>query len=204
VIIVERAGSILGPLPEWMKGYIKRNLRDLDIEVCVESAITSIEADKVVLSNGRSYSNALVIWAAGVKTAGFFEALPFQKNQQGRLFVDECLRVDDACFAVGDAACFRYRDGVLRMGVQFAIAQGLLAAQNIARLIKGLSLKKYKPVDFGYIVPMANNRACGVTLGLNMTGILAIMIHYCMCAYRSYGFSNKVGVLTGLNGGGRI
>lgn len=202
VTIVERAATVVGQIPEWMRGYVAGNLDRMGIGVCADCSIRSVEGGRIEVSGGRSFSDAVLIWAAGVKTAGFIGAMDFQKNSQGRLFVDEYLRLDEATFAVGDAACFRHRDSVLRMSVQFAITQGLAAARNILCLIKGEPLRKYRPVDPGYIVPMANNRACGNVLGANITGILAIALHYCMCAYRSYGFANKVGVLAKLNGGG--
>ena len=188
IAIVERAPSILGPLPEWMKGYVSGNLKRLGIEVFTNTSVDKVEG----------FSNPMLIWAAGVRTADFIQNLKVEKNTQGRIKTDEYLRVNDSCFAAGDAAYFSYKDNFLRMAVQFAIMQGDSAAGNILRSIRGNKLIKYKPVDLGLIIPLANNRACGKVLGVNMQGYLPILFHYIMCIYRTYGFKNKFGILKDL------
>jgi NADH dehydrogenase len=198
IIIIERAPTILGPLPEWMKKYVIDNLKNLNIEIFVNSTIDKIERDKVYLSEGRTLNNAFVIWAAGVKTAGFIQNLKVDKNPQGRIKVDEYLRLNDNCFVVGDAAIFSYKNSFLRMAVQFAITQGDFAAANIIKNIKGLSLNRYNPQDLGYIIPMANNRSCGTILGLDIKGFLPTIFHFIMCIYRSYGLKNKLGIIRDL------
>ncbi|MCK9603755.1 MAG: FAD-dependent oxidoreductase [Candidatus Omnitrophica bacterium] len=203
IIIVERSPAILGPLPEWMKKYVISNLKRLEIEVFVNSTIDKIEEDKVYFSEGRIINNAFTIWAAGVKTAGFIQDLKIDKNPQGRIKVDEYLRLNDSCFIAGDAANFSYKNIFLRMAVQFAIIQGDSAAANIIRDIKGLPLRKYRPLDLGYIIPMANNRSCGRVLGLNMKGVLPTIFHFIMCIYRSYGLKNKFAIIRDLIKGGR-
>lgn len=202
IIIVERAPMILGPLPEWMKYYAVSNLGKLQVEILVNSAVERIEGDKVYISQGKVFDQAMVIWAAGVKTPGFIQNLKAEKNPQGRLKVDDYLRLNERCFVVGDAAYFQHRDIFLRMAVQFAISQGDCAAANVTNSIQGRQLHKYRPVDLGYIIPMANNRSCGRVLGLNLRGYLPTMLHFLMCLYRSRGFKNKFGIIKGLTGGG--
>jgi len=195
IIIVERAGAILGSLPEWMRNYVSANLRCLNVEICPNSAIDRIDGRSVYLLGGRTFNNALVIWAAGVKTAGFIQDLRSGKNPQGRIKVDEYLRINDNCFAAGDAAFFTHKESSLRMAVQFAITQGECAALNIIKSIKGRSLKRFMPRDLGYIIPMANNRSCGMVLGVNLKGALPTALHFIMCIYRSYGMKNKFGII---------
>jgi len=203
IVIVERAPSILGPLPEWMKQYVLVNLKALDIEVLVNSAIDKLEPAKAYLAGGKVLDNALVIWAAGVKAAPFIQSLTVEKNQQGRIKVDAYLRLNDTCFVAGDASLVAERSGFLRMAVQFALAQGACAAANIRRSIKGLPLAAFRPVDFGYIIPMANNKSCGRVLGVNLKGKVPTLLHFFMCIYRSWGAKNQREILQNLIGGAR-
>jgi len=198
IMIAERAPAILGPLPDWMKNYVAANLKELGIEVCVNSTIEKIEGQSVILSGARIFNHALVIWTAGVKTAGFIQNLELENNPQGRIKVDEYLRVNDRCFALGDAALFAYKESSLRMAVQFAITQGECVACNIVNSIKGRNLKKFIPQDLGYIIPMANNRSCGAVFSLNLKGLLPTALHFLMCVYRSYGLKNKLGIIKSL------
>ena len=203
IIIIEHTSSILGPLPEWMKNYVSVNFKRLNVDVFVNSSIEKIENGRVYVSGGRVFNKAMVIWAAGVKTSGFIQDLKVEKNPQGRIKVDEYLRLNESCFVIGDTAYFSYKKAYLRMAVQFAIAQGSCVAINIIKNVKGCELKKYRPTDFGYIIPMANNRSCGRVFGINLRGFLPTMLHFMMCIYRSYGIKNKFGILNGLiNGDG--
>ena len=202
IIIVERAPAILGPLPEWMKKYVADNLRKLNIDILVNSAVEKIEGNKAYLSEGRILNKVMVIWAAGVKTAKFIQDLNVEKNPQGRIKVDECLRLNDTCFVIGDAANFGHEKIFLRMAVQFAIFEGDRTALNIIRSIKGLPLQKYQPVDLGYIIPMANNHSCGQVFGIKFKGLLPTIFHFIMCIYRSYGMRNKAGIIKNLITGG--
>lgn len=193
ITIVERAADILGPLPAWMKAYVKDNLRKLNIEVLLNTTV-----------EGLDYKKTMLIWAAGVKTPAFIQDLQVEKNPQGRIKVDGCLRLNGSCFVIGDTSYFEYKKNYLRMAVQFSIFQGRAAAGNIIRSIKGEKLKEYDPVDLGYIIPMANNRSCGTVFGLNLRGILPTILHFVMCIYRSYSFKNRFGIVRGLlTGGGR-
>ena len=198
VTIIERQPTILGPLPQWMKDYVGVNLSKLEIEVLVNSGIEGIDNRSIHLVGGKRLDNSLVVWAAGVKAASFIQNLSVEKSPQGRIKVDEYLRMNDSCFVAGDASNFAYKNGYLRMAVQFSIMQGYFAARNIIRDIENLSLKEYRPEDLGFIVPMANNVSCGTVLGADLKGRLATMLHFLMCIYRSHGMRNRLGIVADL------
>lgn len=202
VVIVERASSLLGPLPEWMKAYVYENLKRLDIEVFPNTVVEKVEERAVTLSSKKVFNEAMLVWVAGVKTADFLQDLAAEKNPQGRLKVDEYLRIGENCFVAGDCAYVAHGDAYLRMAVQFAIMQGLCSAVNVVRCARGLALKRYRPLDLGYIIPMANNRSCGMVLGHNVSGMAATMLHFAMCIYRSQGMKNRWGIASGLLTGG--
>lgn len=204
VVIVERSSSILGPLPAWMKEYVKKNLERQGIEILTDTLVDKLGERSVSLSGGKSFEPAMAIWVAGVKSAGYLQALDAPKNAQGRIESDSYLRLNASCFVAGDAGVFSAKAGPLRMAVQFAIAQGEHAAENLIRSIKGRPLIKFRPLDLGYIIPMANNNSCGRIIGLDARGYLPTLLHYAMCIYRSLGAGNKLGVFKGLlRGGGR-
>jgi NADH:ubiquinone reductase (H+-translocating) len=198
IIIVERAPGILGPLPEWMKSYVTENIKSMGIEVLTNSVIENIGLEEVSVSGGRVFKRSMLIWVPGVKTAEFIQKLNVPKNPQGRIVVDEYLRVRDNCFCAGDTAFFGSKNNFLRMAVQFAIIQGDQAAKNIIRSIKNMPLRKYRPLDLGYIIPMANNRSCGQVLGLNVTGYLATFLHFSMCIFRAISWKNRWGLICNL------
>jgi NADH:ubiquinone reductase (H+-translocating) len=195
VTIIERASSILGPLPEWMKAYTARNLtNNLGVDILTGTAVDKAFDERVILSDGKVFGNAMLIWVAGVRTSDFLRGIDLEKNPQGRLRVDEYMKIRDNCFVAGDCANVYHGGSFLRMAVQFSIYGSLVAAANIIRSIRGQELCKYRPVDAGYIIPMSNNRSCGQILGVKVKGRLATLMHFMMCIYRSYGLKNKLGV----------
>ena len=187
IIIVERAPAILGPLPDWMRAYAEKNLKNMGIDILTNSVIEKIQKDEVTLSAGRVFGNPMLIWVPGVRTADFIQKLAVNKNPQGRIVVDGYLRVNQYCFCAGDTALFGKNNNFLRMAVQFAITEGEHAAKNIIRSIRNVTLKKFRPLDLGYIIPMANNRSCGRVFGLNVKGIIPTLLHFMMCAFRLKG-----------------
>ena len=204
VTIIERAPSILGPLPEWMKAYVRENLHLLGITVYVNSGVEKYEGGTVRLTTGTVFNDALLVWAAGVRTADFIQRLPVEKNPQGRIKVDEYLRINESCFAAGDTSWYAHKGAFLRMSVQFAISQGEVAAENVVRSMRGRGLRRFTPADPGYIIPMANNKACGNVMGFEIKGTWPIGLHFLMCVLRSYGWRNRWGIIRDLfKGGGR-
>lgn len=196
IYIIERAKAILGPLPQRLREYTVLNLLKMGIKTYLETTITDIKGTTIKLSNQETIDKALLIWAAGVKTGDIVDKLDVPKGAQGRIKVDEYLRAEEDIFVIGDAAEFIYHDRPLRMAVQFSIIQGDIAAKNIINSIRGLPLKKYVPVDLGYVVPMANNRSCGILFGkLYVGGVIATLLHYMMCLYSLPTIRRKVGLL---------
>ncbi|UCG34754.1 MAG: FAD-dependent oxidoreductase [Candidatus Omnitrophota bacterium] len=198
IIIVEASPSILGPLPEWMKQSVLNNLRRLNIKILNNHTVEKVEGDNVFISGEKTYQNAMLIWVAGVKTPDYVQKLNTEKDNKGRLKVDRYLRINESCFAIGDCANFSCKNQSLRMAVQFSIHQGSFAAQNIIRSIAGKKLRKYRPLDLGYIIPLANNYSCGKVLGINIKGRLPTLLHFIMSIYRSWGLRNKLMVLRDL------
>ena len=195
VMLVEQADEILGALPEWMQDYCRVNLSRLKVVMYPASSLAEVSAGRVKLSNGISVNDAVLIWTAGVRPPAFVETLPYKKDGQGRLVVDAGMRCAEDCFAVGGAASFEHRGRPLRMAVSFAVAQADVAAQNVVRACLGRGRpKKFRPFDWGYLVPMANGRACGRVAGVRAAGRVAWCLYRVMCLYGSVSWRMRWGI----------
>jgi NADH dehydrogenase len=195
VVIVELTDRILGPLPDWMKAYCLKNLRDLGIDIHLETKIEDVGTRSVSLSNGKSFSNALLIWSAGMKPPAITDSFDVSREAQGRLAVDDSLMFRPNAFAAGNTGCFKVSGECHRMSGQAAVQQGAHAAKNIVRLIRRGEPQGFKPLDMGYFVPMANWRSCGEFFGKNVTGSLGTFLHYLTSAYRAHDLLSKGGIL---------
>ncbi|MBN3040392.1 MAG: FAD-dependent oxidoreductase [Candidatus Omnitrophica bacterium] len=202
ITIIEQSSGILGPLPGWIKDYTIENLKRLEIDIITGSSIEKVENRDITLSDKRQLKDCMLIWCAGVKVPDIVDNLKGQRGRQNRVVVDEYLRLSENCFVIGDASCFNHKNVPLRMAIQFSLVQGRIAAKNIISTQKNKRLIKYRPRDLGYIVPMVNNRSCGIVLGIKVKGFLATFLHFFMCIYRSLTFYNKFGLIKDLIRGG--
>ncbi|MBP7088983.1 MAG: FAD-dependent oxidoreductase [Candidatus Omnitrophica bacterium] len=202
VIIIEKTHRLLVSLPDWVVGYVQKNILNLGIEVFLDNSVAEVAKSSVSLSSGQRFESTLLIWTAGVKTSDYIFKIDSEKTSQGRLKVDEYLRINRECFVAGDAAAFFKNDIPIRMAVQFSLAEGRLAAHNILNTINQKKLIPYQPKDLGYIIPMANNKSCGLILGVRVKGFLASFFHYFMCVYRSQGLKNRWSLIINLFKGG--
>ncbi len=198
IVIVEKTAGLLGRLPPWMQKYVQSNLRNMGIKIFTNTEFESFNDGTLKLKNNQIFKKAYVVWAAGVKAPELLKIIGIKTAVQGKAVVDEYLRVNSNCFCVGDSAFIENNGQPLRMGVQFAIEQGGLAARNVIQSLKRKKLKKYYPIDLGYIIPMANNKACGFVLGRGVKGLFAIFFHYLMCIFRSFYLHNKFGIIRDL------
>lgn len=199
VSVIERDEEILKMMPRWIQDYGRMNLCAMRINLYTGCSVRSVTEDLVKLSNGLEFRDCLLVWTAGVTTPLLVQNLPFRRDKQGRLLVDSRLSLREDHFAIGDVASFEDRGRTVRMAVQFALAQAGVVAENIARICcQQKRLKRFKPGDLGYLLPLANRRASGKILFFRAWGFGAWMMHYALCLWRSWTWKNRWGIVRDL------
>lgn len=190
IYIVEKGGDILGMLPGWIRREVRDELERMNIEVVLNDSLDGYDGEQARFSSGREIEDAFCVWSAGVKTPGYLEGAPLEKENT-RIRVNEDLTPSgkraEGVYAAGDAAYFYDRKNAraLRMAVMFSLAEGKTAAANIANSAAGKPAVRYKPVDLGYLIPMAGGKAPGIVMGARVHGHAGYLMHYLMCLYRS-------------------
>lgn len=195
ISIVERAPAILPMLPDWIRNEAREELSRTGIEIITEDSFKDYEDGNIILESGGKIEDAVCLWSAGVKTPGCIQDSAAEK-EKSRLKVDSYLRVNENVFAAGNTAAFREEgaDDLLRLAVMFSLAQGKVAAQNVVNAILNKPLVEYKPLDLGYLIPLASGKAPGIVLGRKVHGRSGYFLHYFMCVYRSW-WPNNVKLL---------
>jgi NADH dehydrogenase FAD-containing subunit len=201
VIITENSQEILAASPQWVRRQSRRELEKANVEIILGEKLGSLGSGEVLLSSGRKIDDTVCVWAAGVRPPEFLENIPGEKFR-GRIRVDRVLNPEKrSCgsdlFVAGDAAAFfpDSSERPLRMAVMFAISQGITAAENIMRKIKGEDLGVYRAVDLGYVIPLSRGKAPGLVLGKKIPSRIGYLLHYFMCLYRAP-FRGKVRILS--------
>ena|GEM_PF-291428 len=196
VILVEKTARVLGNLPAAVGGYVKSLTSDLGFDVVVNSSVISFNGTDVTLETGEVFEDVFFVWTSGTKRAiedisGGFISLP-----DGRMRVNEFLQVSgyENVFAAGDCAAIKSGDAYLRKAVAFSVSSGATAGKNIVRSLNNTPLKRFRPVDLGWVIPMYPS-SIGKLLGVPVRGRLGLGLHYLTCGYRTHDLESLRGYL---------
>lgn len=142
VILIEAGSRVLSPFPEDLSEKARLQLRQLGVEVRLNTPVADIRPGEVVLKPGADAAPGenilragLVLWGAGVVAAPLARALDMPVDRAGRLVVqpDLSLPGHPEVFALGDIAAVARPDGKPVPGVAPAAMQmGRHAAQALA------------------------------------------------------------------------
>ncbi len=199
IVIVELGSQILSQVPAGFRAYTLANLKNMSIEVKTQTTVQDMEGGTVMLTDGTTIEEAVLVWEPGVAAPKLADTLGVEQGAQRRVKVDPYLQASQRCFVAGDSALPMDETNVpLRLSVQFALQEGACAADNIVRREEQRPLRALRPLDLGYVIPMANNRSAGKALGIPVYGVAATSLHYFMCMLRAQGSETRWGVFRDL------
>jgi NADH dehydrogenase len=141
VIIVERDNEIGPDLGAGPRPVIVEALEALGVQWRLGAAVTSVDADGLITSEGERIEASTVIWTAGVRASALTAHIPAERDALGRLHVDRNLRVlgVDTVYATGDVAYAATDDdgNHAMMSCQHAMNLGRSAGHNVAADLLG-------------------------------------------------------------------
>jgi NADH dehydrogenase len=105
-LLVDAAPKILPEIPHRLGEYAAKQLRRRGVDIRVGTTLTAVEPHAAVLSDGDRILTSTVVWTAGVRANQLNERLGLPLDEQGRIKVDETLRVEGTpnVWALGDGA----------------------------------------------------------------------------------------------------
>lgn len=186
ILIAESGDALCRATGPRCSAYVTRQAQLGGVELLRETRVASVDGTKLELTNGERLTDTHLLWATGVETPPCVRALDLPQTPDGRLICDASLRLADGLFVAGDCAGVTHRGHPLRMSIQAALMQGAAAARNAERALKRHPPRRYRPVDLGYVVPLAHGVACGNALGIPVKGRPGMLLHYLMCLYRTW------------------
>ena len=155
--VVDFAPKVLPMYPDKLVRKAERRLIKLGKELVMNSAVSEIYEDKVVLNKGEKVINTrTVIWAAGIEGSDIVDQAQVEKAGRGRIVTNGHLQAKDYqdVYVVGDNI-FYIPEGEERpvpQMVENAEHSAPVVAHNIAVDIKGGEYKTYKPTFHGSMV----------------------------------------------------
>lgn len=197
VTLVEGTGNLLGGMRPKSRERALEYLRDLMVDVRLNTMMKSYENKYVTFSDGHREYWETLIWTAGVMGEPM-PGLPAEHiGHGGRIIVDEYNRVtglEDSVYAIGDIALMsteKYPHGHPQMA-QPAIQQGRNLAKN---LNEGAFTHKFRYHDKGSMATVGKNRAVADLPKGSMGGWIAWMAWMFIHLISLMGMRNRLNVL---------
>ncbi len=175
--LVHPQAVILPELGEELGRYAQQKLSERNIEILVNTRVSSFANECVVLGDGRRIDAHTLIWTAGVTPSRVLGPLPCAK-EKGRVVVNGCFEVDGFpnVWALGDCAWLIDPDTgkPYPPTAQHAMRQGKVAAANIYAAVTGSGEKRvfsYKML--GMLAAIGQRTGVANILGMNFSGFFA-------------------------------
>jgi NADH dehydrogenase len=197
MVLIEASDNLLPGFPECCRNYSSSRLRQMGIEMYVESPVTQVTRDSIRLKNGQVIPTQTVVWTAGIRGASLAQNADLELTQNGRVKVLVTLQVRDhpEIYVIGDLAYFEDGGKSLPMIAPVAIQQATTAARNIARQTRGKSPEPFHYRDPGVMVVIGRNTAIARLKNKSFTGFPAWVLWLTVHIYKLIGFRNRLLVL---------
>ena len=148
VVLLERAPVIAPDLGDHARDHVMRALAGLQVESRTGITVEAIDSDGVRLAGGEWIPAATVILTGGFRANPLAAQLTDQRDELGRVPVDEYLRVRNIehVYAAGDVARAVADDAghIAPMSCQCAIPMGEVAGANAAAELLGGQLAAFR------------------------------------------------------------
>jgi NADH dehydrogenase len=198
--LVEMAPALLAPFHPKLQRYALAELRRRGVDVHLDTRISEITDDQVILANGDKLPSDVTVWAAGVSAPDDVRDWGLPQGHGGRVEVGPDLRVagQDRIFATGDVALIEGQP--LPQLAQPAIQSGRHAAGQIALLMAGRPTKPFHYHDKG-IMATIGRRSAVVEFphGARLRGTLAWLAWLGLHMFYLLGGRNRLSALLNLS-----
>ncbi len=169
--LVTRSESVL---PDALASTRRRVLREMaarGIAITTDRSVTRVAPGQVRLDDDTPIDADLVIWATGAVAPDTMDRFDLPLDDRGFIATDSTLRTraGQPIFAVGDSGTI-VDHPVPKAGV-YAVRQGPVLWQNIARTLRGEPLQSYVPQpSFLRLINQGDGRAIGQWKGFSFSG----------------------------------
>ncbi len=195
--LVDAAGRILGVYSPESSDYSRKRLERMNVRISLNTQVKEVMPGAIMFGNGEVVNAHTILWTAGVGGVSIRSDIILTERRDMRVTVDQYLRPEgiENVFICGDLSFFKQGDTPLPMTGPVAMQEGIHAASNIIRMIKGKELKPFKFNDRGSMVTLGRNFAITRFAGFEFRGFFAWVLWLFIHIFYLIGFRNKIFVM---------
>jgi NADH dehydrogenase len=180
VHLVEAGPTILAGSSRQLIDKAARILSDLGVQIRTNAVVAAATEEGFRLTDGQLVRGGVFVWAGGVKAPELVADSALPTGHNGRVKVDQYLRVLDRpeIYAAGDLASVTDpRTGhVLPPLAQVALEEGETVARNLDAELEGRPLESFTFHDKGFVVSVGTHRGVADIAGITTGGRLAHLL----------------------------
>jgi NADH:ubiquinone reductase (H+-translocating) len=178
VVLVNAGDQILKGLDSSLVNAATRRLASQRVEVINDARVREVRPEAVVISDGRTIPTQTTVWAAGIEPPPLVGDLDVQKDQRGRILVDQYLRVKDrpGVYAAGDCTNIQHDGPPVPALAQAAEQEGKRAASNLVAEIENQTPVAFRYRSVGQLVDLGQGSALVDILGIRLGGLIGAFI----------------------------
>ena len=180
VQLVEAGPTLLAGSSPQLIDKATKILSDLGVQVRTNAAIAAATEEGFRLTDGQLVEGGVFVWAGGVKAPELVADSGLPTGHNGRVKVDQYLRVLDhpEIYAAGDLASVTDpRTGhVLPPLAQVALEEGETVARNLDTELTGRPLEAFTFHDKGFVVSVGTRRGVAAIAGITVGGRAAHLL----------------------------
>jgi NADH:ubiquinone reductase (H+-translocating) len=203
-VLVEAANRIMPEVSPTMGVYTVQRLLERDIDVYLETKVSSVADGHVVLDDGTEFDTDTIVWTAGVKANPMLADTDLPRDERGRLRCTASLEVHGlpGVFSAGDCAAVpdlsrtdEDPDATCSPSAQHAVRQAKVLADNVIAYLRGRQAKTYRHSYAGSVASLGLYRGVAEIYGIKLKGIVAWFMHRTYHVSRMPTFNRKMRVL---------
>ncbi len=167
--LLDRGASVLKAFDAKIQQYVSEWFIRNDVDVLHHSNVEYVEKDGVC-NNGVCFVNDVTIWTAGVRPHYLVRELPFAKDEQEKIVVNDFFQIPERTniYVVGDCASSEYSPSA-----QLAGQQGEKIAEVLLAVLSDKEPKKPKEIKLkGTLGSLGKSDGFGNMMQKPMTGLL--------------------------------
>jgi NADH:ubiquinone reductase (H+-translocating) len=180
VLLVEAGPTILAGSSPQLIDNATRILSDLGVQVRTNAMVAAATEEGFRLKGGQLVEGGVFVWAGGVKAPELVVGSGLPIGHNGRVKVDQYLRVLDhpEVYVAGDlASVVDPRTGhVLPPLAQVALEEGETVARNLDAELEDRPLEAFTFHDKGFVVSVGTRRGVADIAGITSGGRLAHLL----------------------------
>jgi NADH dehydrogenase len=197
VTLLEIGPRILPALDRDLAEYATERMTRRGMVVRLGTSVRSVEANRVVLSDGTALPSETVIWCAGIAPSPLVARLSAPVDERGYIVCDRELRVQgsDHVWAIGDSAVNPGPDGrAYPATAQHAVRQGQHLARNLVRVLRGRSPLPCDIRSKGALAALGCRTGVAKVFGVKLSGFPAWFLWRTVYLMKMPGFARRLRV----------